>query len=58
MKRFFPSSVMLIPFVVKHYPDQEEFSSDEVKLSSHAQSPVVQNHLTDTPKAQEKSVEG
>lgn len=23
MKRFFPSSVMLIPFVVKHYDDEE-----------------------------------
>tara|TARA_Y100001956_G_C4126764_1_gene190556 strand:+ start:1923 stop:2063 length:141 start_codon:yes stop_codon:yes gene_type:complete len=31
MKRFFPSSVMLIPFVVKHYsePDSDEQPTSE-----------------------------
>lgn len=29
MKRFLPSNVMLIPFVVKHYPTQDDEQESE-----------------------------
>ncbi|WP_255199300.1 hypothetical protein [Vibrio sp. JPW-9-11-11] len=35
MKRFFPSSVMLTPFVVKHY--HQDFSDDEQPESERPQ---------------------
>ncbi|MGL4827949.1 MAG: hypothetical protein ACRCXG_01465 [Vibrio sp.] len=58
MKRFFPSSVMLIPFVVKHYPEQDEFSAADDNADPDTPSSMVTDHLTDTPKAHKQSVEG
>ncbi|MCR9385489.1 hypothetical protein [Vibrio metoecus] len=58
MKRFFPSTVMLVPFVVKHYPEHEEFSSANDSAATHPALSMVTDHLTDTPKAQDQSVEG
>ncbi|WP_194437169.1 hypothetical protein [Vibrio fluminensis] len=34
MKRFFPSTIMLTPFLVKPYPHQEEYCSEENEETS------------------------
>lgn len=34
MKHFLPSSVMLVPFVVKHYPDSDTESQSESEQNS------------------------
>ncbi|HGF7194525.1 TPA: hypothetical protein AB5F46_001454 [Vibrio cholerae] len=57
MKRFFPSSVMLIPFVVKHYPEQEEYSAAEDGAEHETPSSTATGHLTDTSKAHKQSIE-
>ncbi len=57
MKRFFPSAVMLIPFVVKHYPDQEEYSAADDDVEHDTPSSMAINHLTDTSKAHKQSME-
>lgn len=57
MKRFFPSSVMLIPFVVKHYPEQEEYSAAEDGAEHETSSSMAQDPLTDTYKAHKQSIE-
>ncbi|MEF1290197.1 hypothetical protein [Vibrio sp. M260118] len=38
MKRFFPSSVMLIPFVVKHYEDEESDETSELNKEAEQHS--------------------
>ncbi len=57
MKRFFPSVVMLIPFVVKRYPDQEEDSAAEDGAEHDTPSSMAQDHLTATSKAHKQSME-
>ncbi|EJF7197194.1 hypothetical protein AB1Z04_001896 [Vibrio cholerae] len=57
MKRFFPSSVMLVPFVVKHYPEQEEYSATDDGVEPDTSSSMAQDHLTDTSKAHKQSME-
>ncbi len=34
MKRFFPSNIMLIPFVVKHYPEEQQEDSCDTDQQS------------------------
>ncbi len=62
MKRFLPSSVMLMPFVVKHYSeqnDEDEMSCDpcdtqskdcELNLSANNQASVNQTPADKQPK--------
>ncbi|EGQ9391252.1 hypothetical protein EFU41_14485 [Vibrio cholerae] len=57
MKRFFPSAVMLVPFVVKHYPEQEEYSATDDGVEPDTSSSMAQDHLTDTSKAHKQSME-
>lgn len=57
MKRFFPSAVMLVPFVVKHYPEQEEYSATDDGVEPDTSSSMAQDHLTDTSKAHKQSIE-
>ncbi|EJL6680771.1 TPA: hypothetical protein ACYHOP_001190 [Vibrio cholerae] len=57
MKRFFPSAVMLVPFVVKHYPEQEEYSATDDGVEPDTSSSIAQDHLTDTSKAHKQSME-
>ncbi|HHI5411261.1 TPA: hypothetical protein ACPXMY_002725 [Vibrio metoecus] len=57
MKRFFPSTVMLVPFVVKHYSEQEEYSAAEDGAEHDTPSSMVTDHLTDTSKAHKQSME-
>ncbi|EML0201167.1 hypothetical protein ACPF38_003139 [Vibrio cholerae] len=57
MKRFFPSVVMLIPFVVKRYPDQEEYSAAEDGAEHDTPSSMAKDHLADTSKAHKQSME-
>ncbi|MCX9564528.1 hypothetical protein IG518_18535, partial [Vibrio cholerae] len=52
-----PSAVMLIPFVVKHYPEQEEYSAAEDGAEHDTPSSMAQDHLTDTSKAHKQSME-
>ncbi|SON52439.1 hypothetical protein [Vibrio tapetis] len=48
MKRFFPSSVMLTPFVVKHYQEQDDDQSQSDERDETEQ-PVEQNEKIQTP---------
>lgn len=57
MKRFFPSAVMLVPFVVKHYPEQEEYSATDDGVEPDTSSSMAKDHLTDTSKAHKQSME-
>ncbi|HDZ9220789.1 hypothetical protein ACVTD8_14795 [Vibrio cholerae] len=57
MKRFFPSAVMLVPFVVKHYPEQEEYSATDDGVEPDTSSSMAQDHLADTSKAHKQSME-
>ncbi|EKG87959.1 hypothetical protein VCHE16_1388 [Vibrio paracholerae HE-16] len=48
---------MLIPFVVKHYPEQEEYSAAEDGAEHETPSSMATGHLTDTSKAHKQSIE-
>ncbi|HGF7177698.1 TPA: hypothetical protein AB5E44_001929 [Vibrio cholerae] len=48
---------MLIPFVVKHYPEQEEYSAAEDGAEPDTSSSTATGHLTDTSKAHKQSIE-
>lgn len=56
MKRF-PVSSDVDPFVVKRYPDQEEYSAAEDGAEHDTPSSMAQDHLTDTSKAHKQSME-
>ncbi|WP_164675288.1 hypothetical protein [Vibrio rhodolitus] len=56
MKRFFPSSVMLTPFLVKPYPNQEEYACQAEDNASEATAvPVSQKSVDDGALYQEHS---
>lgn len=44
MKRFFPSTIMLTPFLVKPYPEQEEYAVKSDPISSPSNSNSERNH--------------
>ncbi len=48
MKRFLPSSVMLTPFVVKHYQEQEDDQSADAEQEHHDHS-VEKSELMEEP---------
>lgn len=57
MKRFFPSAVMLIPFVVKHYPEQEEYSAADDGAEPSTPYSMTTDPITNTSKAHKQSME-
>ncbi|MDN3681876.1 hypothetical protein QWZ04_16340 [Vibrio tapetis subsp. quintayensis] len=48
MKRFFPSSVMLTPFVVKHYQEQEDAQDVDEEQNENEQT-IQQQEATIEP---------
>ncbi|EGR1223435.1 hypothetical protein EBM84_26270 [Vibrio parahaemolyticus] len=49
MKHFLPSSVMLTPFVVRYYDDEEEDDQEivEIKANAQSQSPNIKEQQTE-----------
>lgn len=42
MKRFFPSNIMLIPFVVKNYSEEEQEANLDPEQETEANKPLEQ----------------
>ncbi|EKP4402703.1 TPA: hypothetical protein ACN32H_000767 [Vibrio parahaemolyticus] len=47
MKHFLPSSVMLTPFVVRYYDEEDDQEIVETKANAQSQSPNVKEQQTE-----------
>ncbi|MFV0448531.1 MAG: hypothetical protein ACK5MF_08730 [Vibrio sp.] len=47
MKHFLPSSVMLIPFVVKHYPESDALSGSETEIEQNSSCDLCNAPISD-----------
>ncbi len=47
MKHFLPSSVMLTPFVVRYYDEEDDQEIVEIKANAQSQSPNIKEQQTE-----------